>query len=133
MDMEIKVNEQAQRFYLANKKWEPVVGHEIKVGSYSFCAIPLSNSINVSEVTTGAKVMSIPMTWEIYVETVTKEDSIKFFHKIGELLERIIEGTNFDSQLEEMRKIAFDRLGKMPPIENIDEEFILADVSDVVN
>lgn len=30
--MEIKVNEQTQRFSLAFDKWIPAVGHEIKVG-----------------------------------------------------------------------------------------------------
>lgn len=46
--MEIKVNEQTQRFYPVFDEQVPAVGHEIKVGQYRFCGIPLSNSINVS-------------------------------------------------------------------------------------
>lgn len=39
--MDITVNEQTQQFYLALKKWFPVMGHEIKVGKYRFSAIPI--------------------------------------------------------------------------------------------
>lgn len=124
--MKITVNEQTQRFYLATGKWKSVVGHEIKVGKYRFCAIPLKDNVNVSEVTSGTKVFTIPMNLEIMMATESKKGSMKFFHKIGESLNRVIEGANdFNAQLEEMKKIAFDRLGKMPPIENIDMDWTL--------
>ncbi|MFT8319313.1 MAG: hypothetical protein ABF649_00590 [Bacillus sp. (in: firmicutes)] len=124
--MEITVNEQPQRFYLAiNNKWEPAVGHEIKVGEYRFCAIPLSNRINISEVTSGARVLNIPMTLEITMATASKEGSVKFFYKVGESLKRIIgRAFDFNEQLANMKKTAFERLGEMPPIENVDVEAI---------
>ncbi len=133
--MEILVNEQPQRFYLAfDDKWRSAIGHEIKVGKYSFCAIPLNGCINVSESTLGVKILTIPMNIEIMMMTESKEGSIKFFNKIGESLKRIIESTdNFDSQFEEMKKTVFKRLGEMPPIENIDLDMITANVNDVLN
>ncbi|PEU07176.1 hypothetical protein CN525_26765, partial [Bacillus sp. AFS014408] len=76
--------EQSQRFYLAFEKWESAVGHEIKVGQYRFCAIPLSESINISEVTSGVNAINIPMSLEIRMVTATKEETMKFFEKVGE-------------------------------------------------
>ncbi|MFF2531304.1 hypothetical protein ACFVS2_20590 [Brevibacillus sp. NPDC058079] len=132
--MEITVNEQAQRFYLAFDKWKPAIGHEITVGKYRFCAIPLKENVNVSEVTSGTKIFNIPMNSEIVMLTESKESSIKFLYKIGESLKRIVERTdNLDAHLDEMKKSAFERLGKMPPIENFDTDWILDDVSDVLH
>lgn len=121
ISVEITVNKQAQRFYLAFDKWRSAVGHEIKVGDYRFCAIPLSRTINISEITSGAKVYSIPISFEILLETATKEGSLNFFKKVGASIKRIIESTeNFDEQLVNMKKTAFERLGEMPSIEKID-------------
>ncbi|MRC81645.1 hypothetical protein GH883_34105, partial [Bacillus thuringiensis] len=98
--MEIKVNEQAQRFYLAFDEWVPAVGHEIKVGKYRFCAIPLSKSINISEVTSGVHAMSIPIDFRIWMATSTKEDTMRFLEKAGEGLKRILKRqSNLDELL----------------------------------
>lgn len=119
--MNITVNEQEQRFYLAAKKWEPVVGHEIKIGEYRFCAIPTEDGINVSEVSSGAKVTVFPMNLKNSLLAQTKKDSMKIFNKIGESIKRIIEKqSDFDAQLEKLKQTAFDRLGKMPPIVDVD-------------
>lgn len=132
--MEISVNEQTQFFYLAYKKWEQVVGHEIKIGDYRFCAIPMSKCINISEVTSGVKVISLPMSFEIMMVTATKEETMEFLEKVGERLKRLIErNADFDEQLEKMKKIAFERLGEMPKIENVDTDWIVADVSETLN
>lgn len=132
--MEIKVKEQTQRFYLAFEKWEPVVGHEIKVGEYRFCAIPLSKGINISEVTSGSKIISIPMSIELMLVTATKEGTMQFLEKFGERLKRKIESIkDFDEQLEKMKKMAFDRLGEMPPIENVDTDWIFDEGSEVLH
>lgn len=133
-DMEITVNEQTQRFYLAFDEWKEVVGHEIKVGKYQFCAIPMNGIVNVSEVTSGLKIIEIPMNLENMILTESKEGSIRFFNKVGESLKRIIENdNNFDIQLTKRKKTAFKRLGKMPKIENIDVDWIFEDTSDVLN
>ncbi|MDT3494727.1 hypothetical protein NLU03_09805 [Bacillus toyonensis] len=130
--MEIKVNEQAQRFYLAFDEWVPAVGHEIKVGQYRFCAIPLSKSINISEVTSGVHAITIPIDIRIWMATSTKEDTMRFLEKAGEGLKRILERqNNLDELLAKNKKIAFDRLGEMPPIE--DTDWITADISDVIH
>ena len=132
--MEIKVNEQAQRFYLAFDEWVPAVGHEIKVGKYRFCAIRLSKSINISEVTSGVHAMSIPIDFRIWMATSTKEDTMRFLEKAGEGLKRILKRqSNLDELLEKNKKIAFDRLGEMPPIEDVDTDWITAEISDVTH
>ncbi|UFU00354.1 hypothetical protein KO561_05235 [Radiobacillus kanasensis] len=133
--MDITVSEQAKQFYLALKEeWRPVVGHEIKVGKYRFCVVPMTDMVNVSEVTTGCKVSNIPMSPEIMIATSTKEDSIKWFHKVGESILRIIENTdNFDEMLTLMKSMAYERLGEMPPVKDIDTHWVFADTSDVLN
>ncbi|MED4399829.1 hypothetical protein [Metabacillus fastidiosus] len=119
--MKITVNEQPQRFYLAFDKWEAAVGHEITVGEYRFCAIPLSKTVNISEVTSGAKVLDIPISFEMMMVTATKEGSMEFFKKIGKRLEQaIIRKNDFDQQLTKMKETAFERLGEMPPIETVE-------------
>lgn len=120
--MEIKVNEQTQLFYLACKdKWQPVVGHEIEVGKYKFCAIPTVNVLNVSEITTGMKFYELPMNDFVWWEMETKEKAMKFLEKVGESLRRLIEKTaDFDKRIEEGRKANLKQLGEMPEIENVD-------------
>lgn len=128
--MNIKVNEQAQQFYLALKQWEPVIGHEIKVGDYRFCAIPIGNRINISEVTTGARLFDIPVDFTILIITVTKEDTIRFLYTVGESIKRILDKRpDFDHMLTEMKTTAFERLGVMPPIEDVDIDWIFEDQS----
>lgn len=132
--MKITVNKQTHRFFLALEKWEPVVGHEIKVGDYRFCAIPLKEVINISEVTSGCKVLNIPISFEIMMVTASKEQSLKYLEKVGKQLEKFIEKTSdFDKHLEKMKNIAFDRLGEMPPIENVDTEWVFEDGSELLN
>ncbi|QDZ77751.1 hypothetical protein D0437_27635 [Bacillus cereus] len=122
--MEIKVNEQTQRFYLAVEEWEPVVGHEIKVGLYRFCTIPLREEMNISEVTSGAKMLCIPMSIELMWVTTTKEETVQFFEQLGEHLKRKIErAKDFEERFKNMQQTTWDRLGEMPPIENVDTDW----------
>lgn len=132
--MEVKVNEQTQRFHLAFEEWTPAVGHEIKVGKYSFCAIPLSKSINISEVTSGANIINIPLSLELKIVTATKEGTMQFFKKFGESLKQKIEGMkDFDEQLAQMKKKSLDLLGERPPIEDVDTDWIFDEESEVVH
>lgn len=134
MDMEITVNEQTQKFYLAMDKWKEVVGHEIKVGEYRFCAIPFIDNINISEVTTGARILYIPVNDEMMTALVTKEGSMRYFKKTGKHLKKLIESANdFDKRLAMMGKTAFERLGKMPQVENVNTDWIFDDESEVLN
>lgn len=124
-NLKITVNEKPQRFYLALDKWVDVIGHEIKVGKYRFCAIPLNNRINVSEITTGTRLFNIPVDLTIHLITGTKEDSIQFFYKVGESIKRVInKQDDFEKMLAEMKKTVNDRLGKMPEIEDVDIDLI---------
>ncbi|MFE4523435.1 hypothetical protein ACFRCQ_15200 [Cytobacillus firmus] len=132
--MDITVNQQAQQFYLALEKWAPVMGHEIKIGEYRFCAIPIGNRINISEVTTGARLFNIPVDLTIHLITETKEDTIKFLYEVGESIKRVLDKqADFDGMLSEMKKTAFERLGEMPPIEDVETEWIFEDQSEVLN
>ncbi|MYL45029.1 hypothetical protein GLV94_05190 [Virgibacillus halodenitrificans] len=119
--MKVTVNEQPQQFYLALTKWTAVVGHEIKVGKYRFCAIPLKNHINVSEATTGCKLYNVPISPPIHLMTQTKEDSMDFFYQLGESIKRLInKQQDFDSMLNDMKKVAHDRLGEMPEVKDVE-------------
>lgn len=118
--MEIKVNDQPQRFYLALDYWAPVVGHEIQVGEYKFCAIPMSKEINVSEATSGNKVVSIPLNNEIMSITAHKENTLLFFESIGRVLaNKLVTYPNFKEKLEEGRINTIAKLGPMPPIQKV--------------
>lgn len=132
--MGITVNEQVQQFYLALEKWTPVMGHEIKIGEYRFCAIPIGNRINISEITTGARVFNIPVDLTISLITETKEDTIKFLYYVGESIKRIIDKLDdFAGMLLEMKKTVFKRLGEMPPIKDCDTDWIFEKQSEVLN
>ena len=119
--MEITVSEEFQRFHLAFDEWKPAFGHEIKVGAHRFCAIPLSESINISESTSGMKVFDIELDARVLALTETKADSVKYFKSVGERLERIIksEVNKFEEQLSEARTEAIARLGEMPLTEKV--------------
>ncbi|WJV32001.1 hypothetical protein QTG56_25650 (plasmid) [Rossellomorea sp. AcN35-11] len=132
--MKISVNEQTQTFYLACLEWVPTVGHEIRVGDYRFCALPLESGINISEVTSGMRVLKLPMSEEVHTITETKEGSMIYFLKVGERIKRLIEGMkDFDKHLSEMVKTSVERLGEMPPIEDYDSDWIFAEQSDILN
>jgi hypothetical protein len=132
--MDISVNEQTQTFYLACKEWVPTVGHEIRVGKYRFCALPLESGINISEVTSGMRVLTLPMTPDVHVITETKEGSMIYFLKVGERIKKLIEAmSDFDEHLSKMVKTSFDSLGEMPPIENYNSDWIFAEPSDILN
>lgn len=133
--MKIKVEKQTKQFFLAKSSvWQKAVGHQINVGEYKFCAIPLSECINISEVTSGAKILELPMTPEIYEATQTKEDAIFLFSKVGKSLERIINSSkNFQKQIDEIKEQAESKLGKRPPVENYDIDWIFAPENDHLN
>lgn len=132
--MKITVNEQPQRFYLATEKlWKPMVGHEIRVGKYRFCAIPMDGHINITEVTSGCKVLAIPLSLGIILESETKEGAMAFLYNVGESLVRIVNIKDYDEQLEKTKKGAIEKLGDMPPIEDVDMDWIFEDESGVLN
>lgn len=66
--------------------------------------------------------------------TSTKEDTMRFLAKAGEGLKRILEKqSNLEELLKKNKMIAFERLGEMPPIEDVDTDWITADISDVTH
>lgn len=116
--MRITVDEDMKTFYLACDERTQAIGHGIQVGKYQFCAIPTQKEINVSEVTTGMKIIGIPMNLNILLQTETKEETMIFFFKIGRFLEiEIGRHSNFDTLLKQERKRTAKKLGEMPEIE----------------
>ncbi|HHI3604953.1 TPA: hypothetical protein QCU10_001472 [Bacillus anthracis] len=136
--MEIKVNEQAQKFHLATNQgnWQQAIGHEIQVGKYRFCAIPIGNHINVSEVTTGIRAINVHITQEVWDETRTKEGTVKHLYKVGKRMEEVINkvgSSNLDKLIEDSKKNNLEKIGEMPPIEDVDMDWMSDEVSDVTH
>lgn len=131
--MKIKVNEQSQKFHLATTEgYVHGIGHGIQVGKYKFCAIPIGKNINISEVTTGVKVINVPITIDIFIQTSTKEDTMKFLVKVGEMVKRIIsKAENIDTLIEDAKKSIVESFGEIPQPEDVDTDWIFADISDV--
>lgn len=131
--MEIKINEQSQKFHLATTEgYVHGIGHGIQVGKYKFCAIPIGKNINISEVTTGVKVINVPITIDIYIQTSTKEDAMKFLVKVGEMVKRIIsKAENIDTLIEDAKKSIVESFGEIPQPEDVDTDWIFADIGDV--
>ncbi|PYH25646.1 hypothetical protein US8_03449 [Bacillus altitudinis] len=66
-------------------------------------------------------------------ETVTKEGAISWLYKVGESLVKIVKTKDYDKQLEKMKKMAIEKLGDMPSIEDVDMDWIFEDESGVLN
>lgn len=137
--MEVTVIEQPKQFWMAfqtkdGHKWQSVVGHEIKVGEYSFFAAPLPNNIlNVSEVTTGYKIFDTKLTFVDLLVTETKELTMEFYRDyVGERLKKIIQKTpDLKQQLATVQENQKELLGEMPKIEDFDETLIIAPLGPV--
>lgn len=139
--MEVTVIEQPKQFWQVRmdnetkqRFWKPVVGHEIKVGEFSFYAAALPGPIlNVSEVTTGYKVFETQLTFIDLMVTETKELTMDFYRDyIGNVLKSIIEKTpDLKRQIEKVRESQRELLGEMPPIEDFDETLITAPLGPV--
>lgn len=116
--MKVTVVEKPRYFYLALSEWRKGYGHEIKVGEYSFCAIPVKNVINISETTTGSHVIDIPMDFIVFTLTSTKEGTLELFKEFGNLLAGIIEKdeNKFKENIKRAKKVSEEKLGKMPEI-----------------
>ncbi|MCC2459664.1 hypothetical protein LKL90_04695 [Bacillus mobilis] len=132
--MKIEVSEKTKRFYLAFDTWVAAVGHEIKIGKYQFCAVPTSKGVNISEVTSGAKVLYVPMSVELYLLGSTKEGFVKVLEKYAKIIkEKIEKENNFDELITSMQQKSVSKLGEMPLIESFDVDWILAESSGVLH
>ena len=124
--MKIKVNEQPQRFYLAMNKWVPAVGHGMQVGDIQLCAIPMGKVINISEVSSGTKLTTYKLDIVDWFETEEKEGFLNLLQRIGEsLVTGLSKIDHIDAEIKKMRKVAIDKLGPMPVIEDVDVEELL--------
>lgn len=139
--MEITVKEQPKRFWFSMQtaeddyEWQSVVGHEIKVGEYSFFAAALPNNIlNVSEVTTGCKVFETKLTVFDLMITETMEETMVFYRDyVVEKLKEIIQKVpDFKQQLVAIQEKQKVLLGDMPVIEDVDDSFIIESLNEIV-
>lgn len=119
--MKIKVNDQLQRFHLAYRfGWVEAVGHEIKVGKYSFSAVPTEGKIIVSELTTGLKFRDFTVT-PLMLMSFDKDDTINHLMTIGETIKETINKTDgFDKHIEDGKRFTEKSLGEKPKTENAD-------------
>lgn len=135
MNREIFVKEQTEEFPLAfDKGWKKAVGHRITVGEFNFCATPVKEEIIISEVTSGVKLYSIPLTDELDEQTAEFECAITFFEEVGQNLKRFITKygfKNFSKHVEKARKQALETCGEMPEVKEIDTSWIREEISEV--
>ncbi|APA05075.1 hypothetical protein SJY89_20180 [Bacillus velezensis] len=131
--MRITVDKQTKKFYLAfaanernakQGRWVSAVGHEIHVGKHRFSATVFDpDEIVISEVTSGIRVMNIPITQEIRRMIETKENVLTYLKHVGETsLTRIIEKHDFDKAVADGKRMSYNMLGEMPPIEAFNME-----------
>lgn len=108
----IIVDANLKRFSLNYKNhWKQAVGHEVFVGGYSFCVTPVDDTLKVSEITTGALVMDLPMP----KMDITKNESMKILEQIGEqLLEKLMKSKNLLMAFKQMRQKSYALLGSTP-------------------
>ena len=129
--MNIIIDDQPKRFYLAfNSRWIPAVGHEIRIGKYRFCVIIIKKTVNISEITSGTKVLEIPLNFAIFLRTETKEDALQFYKEVSErLLKLVIQNSAvLDERIKTIRQEAVSRLGEIPIVEIINIDWLEADI-----
>lgn len=136
-EYEVQVSEDAEEFCLAfPDEWVKVGGHSITIGKHQFSAVPFENHFRISEVTSGAKVVDIPVPEEIqsfeetmlYLETVVVIELINLIIKVNQN-----NPNRFDQEVELYRKRSIESLGEKPQTEKINMEFMTADISEVLN
>ncbi|MCM3365966.1 hypothetical protein HKK70_09020 [Bacillus safensis] len=113
--MNITVDPNLKRFSLNFKNhWKQAVGHEVLVGGYSFCVTPIDDTLKVSEVTTGALVMDLPLP-KMYI---TKNESMKILEQVGkQVLEQLQNSKNPTMAFKQMQQQSYALLGSTPPPE----------------
>jgi len=128
--MKINVNEQAKQFYLATEKeWQPVFGHEVTIGDHRFSMVAIKNKIVVSEVTTGAKTYVYHLNVIDTLISASKEGTMELYKKVAEKMREIVtKHGNFDEMVKLVKEQVNNKLGEMPPIVDVDEGMILADL-----
>lgn len=123
--MKISVSDETKKFYLAFREWREGVGHEISVGKYRFSAVPTSGGIIISEVTSGAKFMNLPLNPYVMLRTSTKKDAVEYLSEVGEgIRELLLSAPDVDELLEKTRLDTVRRLGPMPEIETFDSDWM---------
>lgn len=112
--MRVTVNEQEQLFYLATEDgWEGRIGHEMRIGDYKFCIIPFDDHINVSEVSSGFNVLSVPYS-DIDLMALDETSIINLVWEITQTIQMIIDRSDFDSIISRAKTDGINKLGEKP-------------------
>ncbi|HHX9918361.1 TPA: hypothetical protein ACVTHL_005444 [Bacillus cereus] len=143
--MEIKVNEQAQKFHLATNQgnWQPMIGHAIQIDEFILCACPMFDTVfgsvlNISEVTTGHRVLlPIPVVGDAYEKTSTAAGAVAFLRtEVAEEIKRVINKVGKQKiieRIEKSKKYNAEHLPEMPPIEDVDRDWMSDETTDVTH
>jgi len=123
--LNIEVNKQPKTVWLAiGSKWAGVVGHVISVGKYEFSIVVIDYVIRVSELTSGGLLFTVTLEGDTLAMTETEERALLFYEAvIGTSIVEVINkfgDSVFGERIEEHKKIAYESLGEMPPIEDYD-------------
>lgn len=143
--MGFTVSENVHSYYLAmldadgKPNWAKVVGHIITIENFKFgvAAIPDdtgSFELNISEITTGAKVQNLKNNPIIDLITSTKEGVIRFYETtIADYLKTIIQSSEFESELARCEGVIKSEFGPMPELEEYADDFITDPASEYLN
>lgn len=124
--MEITVSQESKRFSLSYQKgWKQGVGHQINVGPYRFSAVATTNSIIISEITSGYNMLNLPINFYVMLRTATKESAMDFYKEVGGSLKKLIlSQPNFDELIKNAAAESAELFGPMPPIEVVETDWI---------
>lgn len=132
--MEIQVNPQTKKFWLAFPDgWKEGHGHEIKIGECKFSLCPTKSGILVSEVTTGAFIHQFERNAFFDFMGADKEGALDYYETFiaPNLVNLVEDNPNIGEILAKERNNIKNRLGDMPPIEDIDDSFITSPISKI--
>ncbi|MBO0962365.1 hypothetical protein J1P26_21920 [Neobacillus sp. MM2021_6] len=130
----VSVSPDAYEFNLALKdKWAKVAGHLLKINEFKFSAVPIKNTIRISEVRSGAKLIDVRVPDNIQ----SYEDTMMFLElNVVPRLVMIIKkigSEKFNNQVNEFREIAIKNLGKKPATKKLDTNWLKEDKSGVLH
>lgn len=119
----VHLYEEPEKFPLVTKKgWVMLNGHRLKVGEFSFSAVPIGDKIRVSELITGAKIKDFAIdygedTFEnmmIHLGSVISMNLIMIIDKIGK--------EKFRKNIDEFKSKNKELFKKKPQIQKHDVE-----------
>ncbi|SET95086.1 hypothetical protein SAMN05421676_11231 [Salinibacillus kushneri] len=130
----IEVSPQAEEFQLCfPNDWKKATGHRVKVNDFQFSAVPVTDKIIVSEISSGARFFETPIPKEVK----DFESTMTFLEiSIGARILMIIKKLGEEVMQKEVRRLtefAVKECGEQPPITKVDTEWLKEDISDTLH